>query len=74
MRSSKRKAFANLFRLLNTICHLRKLRTPLRDFRNLIVVCNDTGPKQGRTKSKGFLGTSINFSCILFLLSRNVLK
>ena len=31
MRSLKRKAFINLFRLLNTICNLQQLRIPLRD-------------------------------------------
>ena len=31
MQSLKRKAFINLFRLLNTICNLQQLRIPLRD-------------------------------------------
>ena len=45
IRSLKRKAFANLFWLLNTICNLQQLRIPLRDFLNLILVCNDNGTK-----------------------------
>ena len=72
--SLKRKAFANLFWLLNTICNLQQLRMSLRDFLNLVLVCNDNGPRYGRTKNKVFLGTVITFSCILYLLSRNTLK
>ena len=45
-----------------------------RDFLNLVLVCNDNGPRYRRTKNKVFLGTVITFSCILYLLSRNTLK
>ena len=45
IRSLKRKAFANLFRLLNTICNLQQLRIPLRDFLNVVLVANDNGPR-----------------------------
>ena len=68
------KDFANLFWLLNTICNLQQLRIPLRYFLNLVLVCNDNGPRYGRTKTKALLGTVITFSCNLYLLSRNTLK
>ena len=41
----KTKSFANLFRFLNTICNLQPLRMPLRDFLNLVIVCNGNGLK-----------------------------
>ena len=47
MRPVKRKATANLFLLLNTICNLQQLRTTLRDFLNLVLLCNDNGSKGG---------------------------
>ena len=71
IRSLKRKAFANLFWLLNTICNLEQSRMPLGDCLNLVLVYNDTGPRYGRTKNKVFLGTVVTFPCILYLLSRN---
>ena len=74
IRSLKRKALANLFWLLSTICNLQQLRMPLKDFRNLVLVWNDNGPKLGRTKTKVFLDTVITFSRILYLLSRKNLK
>ena len=41
----KKKAFANLFRLLNTICHLEQLIIRLKDFINLVLVCNGNGSR-----------------------------
>ena len=76
IRSLKWKAFANLFWLLNTIYNLQQLIIimTLRDFLNLVLVCNDNRPRYGSTKNKVFLGIVITFSCILYLLSRNTLK
>ena len=74
IRSLKRKAFANLFWLLNTIYNLQQLIMTLTDFLNLVLVCNDNRPRYGSTKNKVFLGIVITFSCILYLLSRNTLK
>ena len=44
------------------------------EFFETFLVCNDNGPRYGRTKNKVCLGAVITFSCILYLSSRNTLK
>ena len=64
----KTKSFCWFVLTLSKICNLQQLRMPLRDFFNLVLVCNN-GPRQGRTKNKVFLCTVITFSLTLYLLS-----
>ena len=52
------------------MCNLQQLKMSLRDFLNLVLVCNDNDPRNGRTKNRVVLGTVITFFCILYLLSR----
>ena len=52
------------------MCNLQQLKMSLRDFLNLVLVCNDNDPRYGRTKNRVVLGTVITFFCILYLLSR----
>ena len=37
----------NFFWLLNIFCNLQQLKIPLRDFLNLVLVCNKYGPHRG---------------------------
>ena len=44
------------------VCNLHQLSTPLMDFCNLVLVCNDIVPKSERTTRRGFLSTVGIFS------------
>ena len=62
--------FANMFWPLSRICNLQQSRIPLRNFLNLVLLCNDNGPRWGRAKNKGFFSTFMTFFYILFLIQK----
>ena len=57
---------------LNTICNLQQLRMFFNNFLNLVLVCKDTEPRYGKTRTRGFFSTiRVVSTC---MLSINFLK